>query len=337
MTIERINTGLTPDEKIRQLGEQILEVNGKIEQAKFNKNELDNLYTQLAQSGFALDRKYLRDVALGNTLGTYTNWSHLKAESGYSIWKIAVSNYAHNSLNNIYLDNIKLENRGEASAESATTFDTVKLYDDSASSYVNNTTEASTELGTEFSLMAEFPDYLYVGSASQFFGIKFEFQTRGSGYTLQFEYWNGSAWTELTANDHNLTDDTSNFLSDGNVTFDDPGDWATTTVDSQSKYWIRISHNDSTEPVTVAKAYYIIPANSVVGLLALNSNDTIAGNWAWCYYSGYVYVTIRNSGSTTSEGNFYITSSSSTTNKQNFFVYNHSYTCDYEDSSYSGV
>ncbi len=260
----------------------------------------------------------------------------LKQKLVTSIWKIAVSNYTHNTLNRMYLDNAIITNRGTATAETATSFDNVKLYDDSGSSYSDHETEAATEEGTEFDLLEDdgsSPDYLYIGDASTFLGTKFEFQTRGSGHTLYIEYWNGSAWTQLTANDHNLSDGTNNFESDGRISWDDPGDWATTTVDSVSKYWIRISTTSTV--TTVAKAYYIIPSASVIGLLAMTSDDIIAGNWAWCYYSGSVYVTIRNSGATAGEGNFYITSSSSSTNLQNYFIYNHEYLLDHEDSSYS--
>lgn len=335
MTIRRLNTSQEQREKIRQLNEMIMELNGLIEQAKFNKNELDNLYAQLAVSGYSLDRKFLRNVSLGHTTGTYTNWSHIKAETGYSIWKYSPTNYVYNALNQLYLDNVKLENRGQASSESATAFDKVFFYD--GSTYTDNTTEASTETGTEFSLMDTMSDYLYVGLSTTFGGIKFEFQTRGSGYDLEAEYWNGSAWHSLTTSGRTYEDGTSNFESDGSILFDIPSDWATTTVNSSTKYWVRLSTTTSGSIVTQAEAYYVIPANSVVGMLALSSDEIIAGDWAWCTYGSSIYVTIRNAGSSTYEGDYYITSSSSVTNLQNFFVYNHEFTIDHQDSTYSGV
>ena len=324
MSIYKVNRELSAADKIDLLNQMILELNGKVEQGKFDKNELDYLF---GLSGYT--RAYSRDVLLGNTISDYTDWTHVKQETGYSIWKIAPTSYSYNSVNKVYFDDILVENRGSADSESATSFDYVFLYNgDSGSGFVDNTTEAATETGTEFEVMDSSNDYLYVGEASTFLGIKFEWATRGSGYALKVEYWNGSAWTELTANDNNLADDTSNFESDGRISWDDPGDWATTSVNSQTKYWIRISTTE--EPTTTAEAYYIIPGNSVIALLALSSTEFLNEEWAWCYYNSNIYVTIRNTGQSAYEGDYYITSSSSAANLQNFFVFNHAYKSDYE-------
>jgi len=331
--IRRINNLLPISEKIRLLNEFILELDGKIANAKFSKNELDNLYTQLAGSGFNLDRKYIRNVALGNTILDYTNWINVHNESGYSIWKYAPSNYAYSALNNLYLDNIALRNLGEATSESIVAFDKVFFYD--GSTYTDHSTEAGSEDGTEFSLMDDTSDYLYVGHSTTFKGIDFEFQTRGSGYVLALEYWNGSAWVALSESADNLVDNTSDFIGDGAISWDIPGGWATVAVNSSTKYWIRIK--TSSAPTTIAKAYLVIPTVSVVGLLKLSSEEIIAGDWAFCSYGGYVYVTLRNAGSTAYEGDYFITSSSTTVNKQNYFVYNHQILSDYLDSTYSGA
>ena len=163
---------------------------------------------------------------------------------------------------------------------------------------------------------------------------KFEWQTRGSNYTLKLEYYNG-AWTELTANTNDLDDDTSNFQSDGKISWTIPDDWSTVAVNSITKYWIRIS--TTTDPVTTAEAYYIIPGDSVIGLLALSSTEISNEEWKWCSYTTAIYVTIRNTGNTAYEGNYYIASASSTTNKQNFFCWNHQYLLDHQDSTYDPV
>lgn len=327
MTIERISTNLPTTEKIRQLNEQIVELNGKIAQAKFDKNEVDSIY-----AGGIKTRKFLRDQSLGHTLGNYTGWTHVKEETGYSIWKYAPTNYTSNTLNQVYLDNTLYINKGTATSELSTSFDFVYEDEDGSGSFTDYSSESASEATDEFFLMDETTDYFYFGDTAVFLGIKFEFHTRGSGYDLQFEYWDGSAWTDLTASGHSFLDGTSDFTSDGSVTYDNPGDWATTAINGQTKYWIRVKTEDT--PVTVAKAYYIVPSGSAVSLLALSSSDIIAGNWAWCDYSGSVYVTIRNSGSATSEGDFYITSASSAVNLQNFFVYLHHIRADYEDSTY---
>lgn len=328
MSVEKINSGLPTTKKIDNLSDQIIEVNGKMESNKFDKNEIDILYTSLG-----ISRKYLRNQSLGHTLLNYTNWTHLHSETGYSIWKYSPTNYKYNILNQLFLDDKILVNKGEANSESATSFDNVYLYNgDSGSEYIDNTSESSTEEGTEFSLMNSDSDYLYLGEASTFSGAKFEFQTRGSYYTLKTEYWNGSNWVELTENLNSLDDGTSNFESDGLISWVIPEDWATTTVNSVLKYWIRIS--TTTVPNTVAKAYYIIPGESVLALLALSSSDILYELWAWCSYGSSIYVTIRNSGTAAYEGNTFITSSSSSTNLQNFFIYNHEFKINYENSTY---
>lgn len=325
--ISKINDSLATNTKISQLSDMILELEGLSDSGKFDENEITSLYSDLG-----LNRKFIRNRSLGNSLVLYTDWTHLYSESGYSIWKITPGTYTYNANNTLYLDNKVLVNRGLANSETATTFDKVFLYNgDSGSGYVDNTTEAGTEVGTQFDLMNSINDYIYFGSASTFSGIKLEFHTRGSNYTLKVEYYNGG-WVTLTANTNYLTDNTSNFESDGLVEWTVPADWTTTTVNSQSKYWIRIS--TTTTPVTVAKTYYAIPGTSVVGLLALSSSEILNEDWAWCSYQSSIYVTIRNTGQTAYEGNYYITSSSSSTNKQNYFIHNHVYSMDYQDSTY---
>lgn len=332
MTIERIDSDLSTTRKIQLLNDMILELSGKIDQAKFDKNELDMLFGVLPTS-----RQYNRNVGIGNTLSTYTGWSHIKAEAGYSIWKYTPTTYKHSSLNRLYFDDKTMENRGSANSETATSFDSVFLYNgDSGSGYSNRTTEAGTEEGTAFALMNTRQDYLYCGLSTTFAGMKFEFQTRGSNYTLLVEYWNGSAWTPLTTTANSLEDGTVNFQGNGHISWLIPSTWATTTVNSvTSKYWIRIS--TTTDPITEAQGYFIIPSNSVIGVLALSNDEILNEEWAWCTYNNSVYATLRNTGRTASEGDFYITSSSSTTNLQNFFVYNHPFTMDYEDNVYTPV
>jgi len=331
MSIYKINNNLPNADKIEDLNDMTIEVNGKVSQGTFNKNEVDDLYALLP-----IDRKYLRNQLLGHTLATYSGFTHLKAESGYSIWKYSPTNYQYNSLNQFYFDDKLIVNKGEATSESATAFTSVFLYNgDSGSGYTDDTAEAATEGGTAFELMDSINDYLYLGIAtSTFSGAKFEFATRGSNYTLKVEYWNG-AWTQLTANTNDLDDNTSGFESDAIITWTTPNDWVTTTVNSVSSYWVRFS--TTTAPVTTATCNYLIPGNSVIALLALSSTEIQNEEWAWCSYTTAVYFTIRNTGSASYEGSYFITSASTASNLQNFFIYNHEYKGDYKDSTYNPV
>ena len=321
----KVNFNDTISNKISKLNEFVLSLEGQVANAKFDVNEISQICTDLS-----INRKYLRNVYLGHTLATYSSWSHLKAEGGYSIWKYTPTNYKYNSINNLYFDGAVVINEGEANSELATAFDKVFLYD--GVSYTDDTTEASTEEGTSFNLMSATDQYFYVGEASTFTGVKFEFYNRGSNYTLVAEYWDGAAWSLLDASGELYTDDTSNFESDGKITWSSPANWATTDVNGTTAYWVRFS--TSSTPVTTAQAYYVIPATSVIGLLAMSSTEISNEEWKWCSFNNAIYVTIRNTGVSTYEGDYHIKSSSTQVNLQNFFIYNHAYSCDHEDSTY---
>jgi len=327
MEITKINSGLPTTSKIEALNDQIISVDGKVEQARFDKIELDALYTDTG-----LSRKYLRNQLLGNALNTYSGWSHVKAENGYSIWKYTPPLYSYNTNNAVYCDDKAFINMGLATALNPTAFAGVATYD--TVTYTYNTIEAGTELGTEFSVLPLTTHYLYVGNATQFFGMKFEFHTRGSGYALEYQYWNGADWVTLTANTNDLVDKTSNFSGDGYVSWDLPsgGSWATTLVDNVTQYWIRIK--TTTVPTTTAKIYYLVPNASVIGLLAMNSEDILQEKWCWCTLASDIYVTIRNNGNGVYEGDYFITSASSATNLKNYFIYNHVISANFASTSY---
>jgi hypothetical protein len=226
---------------------------------------------------------------------------------------------------------------GNATSESATTYASVFLYN--GATYADDTTEAGTEGGSEFDLMSATTHYLYVGDEATFTGIAFNFETLGAYYTLALEYYNGSTWIELTAARDQLEDHTDDFSSNGSITFDAPADWTEIAVNLTSHYWIRIS--TTTTPTTTAKAYYIMPTDSIPTLLQLSSNEVLDADWKWAYYGsagdGNIYVTIRNAGKSAYEGDYYIASSSSFTNKENYFRYNHDFKLDFEDSIYTGA
>ena len=324
--IYKLNTGLPTSTKIELLNNMILILNGLVTNGNFDINELDQIFADSK----IFSRKYLRNIILGNTLLDYTDWSHFYSQSGYSIWKLTPDNYIYSILNKLYFDSIVLDNRGEALSETLTGFDSVLTYDGSL--YTDNTTEAGTENGTEFSLMQDTGDYIFVGLSTKYSGIDFKWETRGSGYVLKIEYYNG-AWTELTSDLNNLDDNTQNFISEGIISFDQPADWTTTTVNGVAdKYWIRISTTST--PTTVAKSYLTVPANNVISILALSSEEFQKEQWAWCSYNDSIYVTIRNTGVSAYEGDAFITSTSSDTNIKNFFIYNHIFTSDYENSTF---
>ncbi len=123
-----------------------------------------------------------------------------------------------------------------------TAFDFVYTFDGVAT-YANNTTEAKNNAGTPYTILAlENPsnDIFYLGLDHKFATVNIDIATAGVGVTLVKEYWNGTAWTTLT-----VTDNTTNLTIDGTITFTAPTDWATTAVNGQTKYWIRLCSKSS--------------------------------------------------------------------------------------------
>jgi hypothetical protein len=82
-------------------------------------------------------------------------------------------------------------------------------------------------------------DCIYVGSDYKFKKARFNISTAGvySDITIAWEYWNGTSWASLPS----LTDGTNGFKNSGtnDVTFSIPTDWAKTTVQGKTAYWIR--------------------------------------------------------------------------------------------------
>ena len=329
--VYKVNPGLPTTTKISNLNDQILSVAGQVDMTQFDKLELDSLYTNLG-----LIRQYCRNVALGNTLTTYNAWSCLSVQTGYNIWKITPANYSYNILNAIYWNGFSLENMGLASSESVLTF--VDVLHDAVGVWVNNTTEAGAGItANAFNLLTTIRDYQYFGSNSEFNGIDFIIPQRGAGVTLKIEYYNGSSgtgWKTLTANTNGLIDNTNNLSGNGTITWNTLSDWIENAISGvTSKYWIRIS--STTTINTIPTCSYAVPTTSVIGLLALSSQQVLDGDWEFCSYNGNIYVTIPNQGNSPSEGNLFITSTSTVANLQNFFVYNNLFTGNYNSSLYT--
>jgi len=154
------------DTPIRQAIDQLVSNDRELEGQNVLQNTYDLKIEQI-YSDININKKY-NYINLGHTLSDYTNWSHLYADVGYSIWKYNISNYKHSSDNIILFDNKVVSNRGQATSETVTTFDKVFDYEDAATPVYNDvTTEAGTIGGTEFECLRNINDYLYIGATSQ--------------------------------------------------------------------------------------------------------------------------------------------------------------------------
>lgn len=105
----------------------------------------------------------------------------------------------------------------------------------------------------EKELWADANDFLYIGKDTAFAFIGFMVGTPQVGYgAFTIEYWNG-AWVTLTV----LHNDTEAFTESGFLAWSIPGDWATTTIDTQSAFWIRASQS-AVAPATPATALNLL-------------------------------------------------------------------------------
>jgi hypothetical protein len=119
--------------------------------------------------------------------------------------------------------------------------------------FVDETTESNTATDGDMQLLPVTPvvneDRYIFGHSEQFNRLKVNVSTAGTGgFTITWQYWNG-AWTTLSG----VTDGTSSFSTLGTniVSFTLPGDWVTSTINSQGPfYYIRAAYTAGTVTVT---------------------------------------------------------------------------------------
>jgi len=105
--------------------------------------------------------------------------------------------------------------------------------------FTDETTESNEATADDMTLLPAVPasgDNFNFGSDKQFNRLVLNVSTVGTGtYTLTWEYFNGSSFTALSG----VTDGTTDFKTSGlkSVTFTIPGDWATTTINSQGPFF----------------------------------------------------------------------------------------------------
>lgn len=103
---------------------------------------------------------------------------------------------------------------------------------DNNSVFTDFTTEANSTITDDMVMFPAVPvaneDRFQFGHAEQFTRLKIQLGTVGAGgFTITWEYWNGSIWTALS----DVVDGTSNLTATGEniVSWTLPGDWATRT------------------------------------------------------------------------------------------------------------
>ena len=171
-------------------------------------------------------------------------------------------------------------------------FDKVLIWDGvgtSSGDYSDVTLEAQTPAGTAFTGFASTAHHIYLGHAERFDMAIFDIDTAGSLGTLEWEYYNGSAWTEFipASGRYALDPDDDeggqyDFSKDGAEMFPQNiiSDWATVAINSSTLYWVRVSSPSSvtTSPTikriqnrpfttycTTADVFNLLQLNNVTG------------------------------------------------------------------------
>ena len=172
-------------------------------------------------------------------------------------------------------------------AGAGTEFNKVFTYNGSA--YTDVTLEAQSPAGTAFSILSGTGHFLYLGNDERFDMAIFDVDTAGSLGGLKYEYYDGSAWVEFVPASGRYNTDPDDdeggpydFSKDGAEIFPQNllADWAKDAINSQTKYWVRISSptSVSTAPTikriqmrafnaycTTQDIFYMLQLNAVLG------------------------------------------------------------------------
>ena len=136
---------------------------------------------------------------------------------------------------------------GSSQVRMYTTPDEVKWYDASVPSYTDMVSGKDDDVATfaTFSTAAfATADYLYVGDSATFDQIRLSLGiAAGNQNTARMtaEYYNGSTWVELAGLIDGTASGGKTWNTSGTIKFVLPSDWATVVIDSDTKYWVRIS------------------------------------------------------------------------------------------------
>ena len=143
-------------------------------------------------------------------------------------------------------------------------------------------------------------DWVVVGTSVPCMGVAWDSTTaNGNAATITTEYWDGDSWETLA----NETDGTASggdtFAVDGQMTWDLPSDWATSSLNSITAYWARIGVSAAMDAdTTLAEMDVLLPIQVSIdldvqgddALLYLESLSSVTGTIA---YSGSVSITWR--------------------------------------------
>ena len=130
-------------------------------------------------------------------------------------------------------------------------FGTIFTATSASSGFTDITQEMQSPLGTATSILNTSSYYLYLGDTEKFDMAVFDVATSGNLGALTWEFYNGSAWTTFTPSSGRLRYDVDETGAGSGYDFNMDGvemfpsnvlsTWATTAVNSVTKYWIRVT------------------------------------------------------------------------------------------------
>ena len=137
-----------------------------------------------------------------------------------------------------------------------------KVFTFDGTSYTDVTLESQSPAGTAFAILGAANHYLYLGHDSKFDMAIFTIAIAGGLGALTWQYYNGSAWTTFVPASARYATDPDD--DEGvQYAFDKNGaeifplnlldGWATTAINSSTKYWIRVSTASVTTAPTIKR------------------------------------------------------------------------------------
>ena len=144
----------------------------------------------------------------------------------------------------------------------ATDFSFTKIFTYNGSSFTDVTLEAQSPAGTAFGILGATNHFMYLGHDSKFDMAVFDLDVVGVIDTPKWEYYNGSAWTQFIPSSGSRAIDPDDnegvqwaFEEDGAEIFplNRLDNWATTAINSVTKYWVRASTASVTTAPTVKR------------------------------------------------------------------------------------
>lgn len=170
-------------------------------------------------------------------------------------------------------------------------FDDARMYE-AGVGYTDETVDINDKVGAQD--VTFFPDPLsrndvfYFGHNNQFNEIKLAITVAGNhAGTFIWQYWDGNSWESLSS----VNDGTSGFKGTAGhktVSWTLPSDWATTTVDGQTHYFVRAwQATIAPAVVTQAKGDYGYVVNGAGNILEVDTDLSMTGLGLWecCPYS----------------------------------------------------